>query len=761
MAEQAPAAAAPSAPLRPIQVLAVAIVALVVLKSAWVCDDAFITLRTIDNLVHGHGLRWNVSERVQSYTHPLWLWVMTPIYAVVRSGYFTAILASLAVTIAAAGVFAFVLARSWPAILLGAIAMVGSRGFVDYSTSGLENPLTHLLALAFLALFLRRSEATPRSIGALGLLAALGALNRLDTLLLVLPPLLWLVWTSPRRGAALRALVLGFTPLVAWFLFALVYYGFALPNTYDAKIQTGVSTPFLWSHGVAYLLDAARTDRLSLLVPIAAGAAALNRRLGREIAVVAGIALYVAYVVHVGGDFMSGRFLTAPFVIAVGLLASMDGPWTAPRDPAVAWTAASLLVLGLTGPRPPLLPDPVGYGTEHPETLCDPSGVCDERGFYASFTALSAVHASRLIPEHPWALRGLADGRRGVPVSVQGSVGFYGYFAGPGVHVVDLMALTDPLLARLPAGVDRPRIGHYERRVPLGYLATLESGENRIVDRRLARLYPRLREIVAGPFFSPSRWRAIAALHLGRYHELVDRAAYREPHPASLAVTLAPVAGADYWQASGAGEPLPLAGLVVDLPEPNHRERLSLRLAARGLLRARLLSGPTEAARLPVMDVPAATDSGWVTFAVPAGAAAAGYDRIHVEMVYAFDEARLGAISLAGAQVRAARDVHDLPLGPEGIWIPVPGGSRLETVRVVAGAGDALTATLMAPGAAPVACLLAPKSAHARGSGSYVIDASATPLAATADRFRLEPALPGERVTLRAVEVVTSPSPPR
>ena len=42
-----------------------------VLCAAWVADDAFITLRTVDNLLAGYGPRWNVVERVQTYTHPL------------------------------------------------------------------------------------------------------------------------------------------------------------------------------------------------------------------------------------------------------------------------------------------------------------------------------------------------------------------------------------------------------------------------------------------------------------------------------------------------------------------------------------------------------------------------------------------------------------------------------------------------------------------------------------------------------------------
>ncbi len=32
------------------------------LKLAWVCDDAFITFRTIDNFVNEYGLRWNIAD---------------------------------------------------------------------------------------------------------------------------------------------------------------------------------------------------------------------------------------------------------------------------------------------------------------------------------------------------------------------------------------------------------------------------------------------------------------------------------------------------------------------------------------------------------------------------------------------------------------------------------------------------------------------------------------------------------------------------
>jgi len=32
--------------------------------TVWLCDDSYITLRTVWNWTNGYGLRWNVGERV-------------------------------------------------------------------------------------------------------------------------------------------------------------------------------------------------------------------------------------------------------------------------------------------------------------------------------------------------------------------------------------------------------------------------------------------------------------------------------------------------------------------------------------------------------------------------------------------------------------------------------------------------------------------------------------------------------------------------
>lgn len=37
-----------------------------VVRLAWVGEDAYITFRTVENAVAGHGLRWNVADRRQT-----------------------------------------------------------------------------------------------------------------------------------------------------------------------------------------------------------------------------------------------------------------------------------------------------------------------------------------------------------------------------------------------------------------------------------------------------------------------------------------------------------------------------------------------------------------------------------------------------------------------------------------------------------------------------------------------------------------------
>ena len=85
---------------------------ILLLRTAWMCDDAYITLRTVDNFVEGYGLRWNVAERVQAFTHPLWLLLLSVPYYFTREGYLTPLAVSVLLSLSAVWIFVRYIARS-------------------------------------------------------------------------------------------------------------------------------------------------------------------------------------------------------------------------------------------------------------------------------------------------------------------------------------------------------------------------------------------------------------------------------------------------------------------------------------------------------------------------------------------------------------------------------------------------------------------------------------------------------------------------
>ena len=227
--------------------------AALVTRNAWLSDDAYITFRTVDNFIHGYGLTWNVAERVQTYTHPLWMFLLSAAYFFTREIFFTSLILSIALSLIAAGLIAFRASRSVWLACAGLAVLTLSKASIDYATSGLENPLAHLLLVIFLLIYLNVELSPPRlpsressrsvyrlpPLFWLAFLASLGIVNRADTLLLYAPVILY-VLVKARSLKAVGVVALGFLPFVVWELFSLFYYGFLFPNTAYAKLTSAL-----------------------------------------------------------------------------------------------------------------------------------------------------------------------------------------------------------------------------------------------------------------------------------------------------------------------------------------------------------------------------------------------------------------------------------------------------------------------------------------------------------------------------------------
>lgn len=628
--------------------VALALFTVVVMRTAWLTDDAFITFRTIDNLVNGHGLTWNVAERVQAYTHPLWMLLMSAAYAATGEIVVTAMTVSVVLSTLAAAVLGLGISRTGCGGLFAVGMLVFSRPFVDYSTSGLEAPLTHLLLGLFLLAFFR-PEQYSRRLGTLSLLAGLLACNRMDTLLLVLPAIVW-AWWGQRSWRSAGRVVLGFLPLLAWLAFSLAYYGFPFPNTAYAKLATGIPAGDLAIQGLWYVVNLATHDPLTCVVLVVGLAAPVLGRNPRSAVVAAGVLLYCLYIIRIGGDFMSGRLFTPPMFVAIAVLvtdrASIQGHGARRWRSAAA--LATIILLGLATPRPTVLSgadfgrDPTGYLDSH--------GIGDERRFYYQSTGLLLHFQGVEVPRHPWVDEGKSyRALNRSMIVVRGSVGFLGFYAGPKVHIVDFLALTDPLLARLPAAFDPNwRIGHFVRNVPSDYLHAVTHGPGALSDPDLRLFVEALWTITRGPIWSRERWRTILDFNLGRYDHLVDQDTHRFAdmlHVSSRSVAR-PSATEGARDGPG-GVVIGRGGLHVALPSRTFATEIEMEVDGRGAYRLLLMDRARVIQQTTVNPRPA-TGEGVAVFTVRVNSRAArrGYTGVRIFPVDMTRRCRLHYLSV-------------------------------------------------------------------------------------------------------------------
>jgi len=261
----------------------VTVFAYVFVANSWVGDDAYISFRVVENLVQGYGLTYNPPERVQVFTHPLWLLLHVPAYLITGEVFYSTLALSFVTSLAALVVAVRWLRVPRAVLLLGMV--LSSKAFIDYTSSGLENPLSYLLLAFFLTRLLHdldrgRRSFTARELASYVCLASLAFVNRIDSVLPYGPVLLWMIARSfaSIRWRVLTAVALGALPALIWETFALAYYGFALPNTFYAKVATGIPESLLFRQGLVYVVNSLGYDAVTLsIIAVAAIAGLLIR----------------------------------------------------------------------------------------------------------------------------------------------------------------------------------------------------------------------------------------------------------------------------------------------------------------------------------------------------------------------------------------------------------------------------------------------------------------------------------------------------
>jgi arabinofuranosyltransferase len=456
-----------------------------------IVDDGFIYLRVVRQIRAGHGPVFNVGQRVEAFTGPLWVALLTvadlvtPIRLEWLAVGLGAGLTILGLCLAIAGARRLVGSEAsnvfW--IPFGVLVFMALWPVWNFATSGLETGLAFAWLGASLYVLARWSADRGRMPVRGGVLLGLGWLVRPELALFssaFLVIILVFQWGRDHwRDRCLFVLATIALP-VAYQLFRMAYYGNVVANTAIAKDATSTN----WTRGWAYLRDTA--DPYWLWVPavvlLAGGYLPLLvvcAQRGRRRAIAVAVAFLCVgllaglYVVAVGGDYIHARLLlpacfalAAPVAVVPAERRNLAALLLAP------WAVLAVLTLRPTqtsGPNPggfglAVLPGKVttddnGWGPGGPQRRWFTGP-----GFYYQAGAFATGIIRVDIPVRSDIT---------LPAGALSGVGLSSYALGTDFEVIDVLGLADPVTARFISTPSRgffPRLAGHEKPLPAPWL---------------------------------------------------------------------------------------------------------------------------------------------------------------------------------------------------------------------------------------------------------------------------------------------------
>ena len=489
------------------------------INTAWVAEDAFITFRAVDNLLAGHGPVWNIGERVQVYTHPLWYLLLSIGTALTGSSFYVSLLLSWLCLVGIAWIISrFIRTQmqnqwGWLAVTMLAV----SRAFTDYSSSGLENPLVHLLMCLYVWFWLSERPLQQRFF-ATSLIYGLVYITRPDGIFLLTPASAYLLYQMfKQKQAWFKSSLLALLPVIAWETFSIIYYGTPVPNTALAKVNIDYERSVLLTQAYHYFKYNLQNDPLtSAGIILAIVSALFNRRLLTKL-LAAGLVIQLLYICYVGADYMMGRFLSPSILMSVLILILNQYRIVRHEQVQAALVSALLLLTAMVQLPYTLIPNR-GFSNGN----IYPSGMADERGFYYQGLGLIPVWTKHQGVYPPLKLRnGPVSFIPENMVLFSCVIGQQAWGLPHKLYVVDPLALSEPFLSRLPAK-NGARVGHYERAFPEGFFKSKRTGQNRLANPVLKSLYADVELATRGDLWTAERWAAIWRLNSGHYKNLAQ-----------------------------------------------------------------------------------------------------------------------------------------------------------------------------------------------------------------------------------------------
>ncbi len=278
----------------------------------FVCDDAFISFRYAKNFVEGHGLVYNIGEKVEGYTNFLWTLLLS---LFMKMGLNVVVVSQISGALFSLATIFLLLRlnkKLYPSEnlfnYLAPLFLACCGAYAAWSTGGLET--SFFTFLVFLGSFFFISGITkPKHFIFSGITFAFVCMTRLDGLIFAGITFLFLFYLSVVSRKIELKNIWGWTlcflvPFLAYFFWRWSYYGEFLPNTFYVKAGGGI----FYRQGLVYLFDFIQRFWICIMViPLLFLGKIIrsNVNLKRIILYFTSMILVFSfYVVYVGGDFM-------------------------------------------------------------------------------------------------------------------------------------------------------------------------------------------------------------------------------------------------------------------------------------------------------------------------------------------------------------------------------------------------------------------------------------------------------------------------
>ncbi|MBK6506214.1 MAG: hypothetical protein IPG02_11215 [Ignavibacteria bacterium] len=454
----------------------------IAVSNKFIQDDAFISFRYVKNFVDGHGLVFNIGEKVEGYTNLLWVLILSGFLSlnigIEEASQILSVLFGVVVLFATYKLSESIRINDSVEVkkerktdknisegyfdLIAPILLVFTSSFIFWSVSGMET--TMFISFCLLGLYFYVSEKDKNSFNyKYPLFFLLATLTRPEGLyffgLVIVHKFIYSLIKNKQTflkdffsANSIKTYLVYIVPVLAYFAVRYSYYGFLFPNTYYAK--TGFSSAYL-NAGIDYFtnfLNSYMVYGVMLVLPLFL----LKRKEFRfEVTLFYLIIFaFLAYVISVGGDVLKQNRFFLPilpliYILFAKFLTTMYLNVKMKSGQGIAFGTISAIVAVLC----------FYYYSSQKEKLV--SDIASENGLVEKMKVTGTWFGNK-------------QKELGRPLNLAATtIGAVSYFAGSQVNVIDLLGLTDKEIAHNPKiikEISENEIGWKERNYNADYV---------------------------------------------------------------------------------------------------------------------------------------------------------------------------------------------------------------------------------------------------------------------------------------------------